>query len=115
MRHHGVSRLRGRHVRRWGVTDSVAKRFHRTSKNVGARSETLERRWPWTHTSMNTSFGTVSQVAAVDQRLTSWRWFQRNAHQSQTSTWRVQVGQTLIRLGCWLQGDRLCGQDIKEA
>ena len=56
------------------------------------------------------------KLAAVDQRLTSWRWFQRNAHQSQTSTWRVQVGQTLIRLGCWLQGDSaLPARTSKEA
>jgi hypothetical protein len=47
----------------------------------------------------------LHKLAAIDRRLTSWRWFQPNAHPSHTSTWRVQFGQTLIRLGCWLQRD----------
>ena len=47
----------------------------------------------------------LRRSAAVDRRLTSWGWFQPNAHPSHTSAWRVQFGQTLIRLGCWLQGD----------
>lgn len=45
------------------------------------------------------------RLAAIDQQLTSWGWFQPNARPSHTSAWRVQFGQTLIRLGCWLQGD----------
>ena len=45
------------------------------------------------------------ELAALDQQLTRWGWFQRNAQQSHARAWRVQVGQNLIRLGCWLQGD----------
>ena len=45
------------------------------------------------------------ELAARDQQLTRWGWFQRNVRQSRTHTWRVRVGQELIRLGSWLQGD----------
>ena len=46
-------------------------------------------------------------LAALDQQLTRWGWFERNAQQPRANAWRVRVGQKLIRLGCWLQGDRV--------
>jgi len=56
------------------------------------------------------------KLAALDQQLTRWGWFQRNAQQSHASVWRGQVGQKLIRLGCWLQGDSaLPARTSKEA
>lgn len=44
------------------------------------------------------------ELAARDQQLTRWGWFQRNAQQSRAHTWRVRVGQKLICLGSCLQG-----------
>jgi hypothetical protein len=46
-------------------------------------------------------------LAARDRQLTRWGWFERHAHQPRASAWRVRVGQKLIRLGCWLQGNRV--------
>lgn len=117
MRHHGVSRLRGHHVRRRGVTGNVATEFAHGNQNAGAGS-----RNPGEEMAMNEYFHEHAvrehfrKLAAVDQQLSRWGWFQRNEQQSHASAWRVQVGQQLIRLGCWLQGDSaLPARTSKEA
>ena len=43
------------------------------------------------------------KLAALDQELTCWRWFQRNEYRTLKRGWRVRIGQGLIRVGCWLQ------------
>jgi hypothetical protein len=45
------------------------------------------------------------ELAARDRQLTQWGWFHRKEHRPQKSGWRFRTGETLIRLGCWLQGE----------
>jgi hypothetical protein len=108
MRHHEVSRLQGRDVRRRGVIGGAATDFDRGNQDTGAES-----RYSGEELAMNEYFyehivrEQFRTAAALDQQLTRWGWFARNAHQPRASAWRVRVGQILIRLGCWLQGTRV--------
>jgi len=56
------------------------------------------------------------KLAALDQQLTRWGWFQRNAQQSHASVWRAQEGQKQLTQSRWLQGDSaLPARTSKEA
>jgi len=108
MRHHGVSTFRGRHVRRRGVAGSVATECDRANQNAGVRfrnsGEEMAMNEYYYEFAVREHF---RELAALDQQLTRWGWFERNAQQPRASAWRVRIGQKLIRLGCWLQGDRV--------
>jgi hypothetical protein len=45
------------------------------------------------------------KVAALDRQLTRWGWFRRNEHRPRKAEWRIRIGEALIRLGCWVQGE----------
>jgi hypothetical protein len=44
------------------------------------------------------------ELSARDRQLEHWGWFRRHEHRPQEAGWRFQVGEAMIRLGCWLQG-----------
>ena len=44
------------------------------------------------------------ELRARDRQLEYWGWFRRHEHRPQEVGLRFQLGEALIRLGCWLQG-----------
>jgi hypothetical protein len=48
----------------------------------------------------------LRELAALDQQLTRWGWFQRHEHRPRDSGWRFHAGEALIRMGYRLQNRR---------
>ncbi len=47
------------------------------------------------------------EMAAQDRQLTRWGWFQRPEHRPRGTGWRFLLGEGLVRLGCWLQRQKV--------
>ncbi len=46
------------------------------------------------------------ELSTRDRQLEHWGWYRRHEYRPQEAGWQFRIGETLIRLGCWLQGRR---------